>query len=230
MIMCIGFGRQRDEVPEIVVGAGGLRKVLVGLLLDRVDDVGKLDRVLDEEHRDVVADEVPVALLGIELHRKAAHVARHVERALVAGDGRKAHEHRGAFARALQDVGLGQLGLRLVVLEKAVRAVAAGMHHALGNALVVEVEDLLAEMAVLEQCRATGPLLERILVVGDGMALRVGEDGVSLLRLLVGLAACALGDRLFAVHRLVRRRLLGGPCHDCSSGHPVRPVAQARPG
>jgi hypothetical protein len=32
------------------------------LLLDRVDEVGKLHRVLDEEDRDVVADQIPVAL------------------------------------------------------------------------------------------------------------------------------------------------------------------------
>ncbi len=34
-------------------------------------DVGELDRVLDEEHRDVVADQVPVALPGVELRRRS---------------------------------------------------------------------------------------------------------------------------------------------------------------
>ena len=76
------FRRQGDEVPEIVVRRLRLRKGAVGLRLHRVDDVGKLDRVLDEEDRDVVADEVPVAFLGVELDGKAAHVAGEVERAL----------------------------------------------------------------------------------------------------------------------------------------------------
>jgi len=36
--------------------------------LGRVDDVGELDAVLDEEHRDIVADQVEVPLLGVEPH------------------------------------------------------------------------------------------------------------------------------------------------------------------
>ena len=59
-------------------------KPAVGLRLHGVDEVGELDRVLDEEDRDVVADEVPVALLRVELHGEAAHVAGEVERALAA--------------------------------------------------------------------------------------------------------------------------------------------------
>ena len=86
-----------------------LRKPAVGLLLDRVDEVGELDRVLDEEDRDVVADEIPVALLRVELHREAAHVAGEVERALVAGHRREAHEHRGALAGALEQIGPGNV-------------------------------------------------------------------------------------------------------------------------
>jgi hypothetical protein len=94
------LGHQRDEVPEVVVGRLRLREAAVGLRLHRVDQVGELDRVLDEEHRDVVADEVPVALLGVELDGEAADVAGEVERALAAGDGREADETLGALAGA----------------------------------------------------------------------------------------------------------------------------------
>ena len=75
------LGRKGYEVPEIVVRRRGLRKAAVGLRLHGVNDVGKLDCILDEEHRDVVADDVPVAFLGIELDGKSAHVAGKVERA-----------------------------------------------------------------------------------------------------------------------------------------------------
>jgi len=51
-----------------------LRHLIVRLGLDGVNDVREFDRVLDEEHRDVVADDVPVPLLGVELDRKAADV------------------------------------------------------------------------------------------------------------------------------------------------------------
>ena len=138
-------------------------------------EVGELDRVLDEEHRDVVADEVPVALLGVELDREAAHVAGQVERALAAGDGREADERRGPLAGPLEEVGPGEVGQRLVGLEVAVGAVAAGVHDALGDALVVEVEDLLAEVEVLEQRRAALADPQRVLVVGDRNALLGGQ-------------------------------------------------------
>ena len=55
------FGHQADEVPEGVVRRGGLRIALVGLHLHRMDEVGEFDRVLDEEDRNVVADEIPIA-------------------------------------------------------------------------------------------------------------------------------------------------------------------------
>ena len=90
--MLHALGRERDEVPEIVVRGLRLREAAIGLLLGGVDQIGEFDRVLDEEHRDVVADEVPVALLGVELDREAAHVAGEIGRALVAGDGREADE------------------------------------------------------------------------------------------------------------------------------------------
>ena len=59
-----------------------------------VDDVRELDRVLDEEDRDVVADQVVDALVGVELGREAAHVAHGVGRAARAEHRREAHEDR----------------------------------------------------------------------------------------------------------------------------------------
>ena len=170
------LGRERDEVPEVVVGGLRLREVAVRLGLDGVDQVGELDRVLDEEDRDVVADEVPVALLGVELDGEAADVAGEVGRALAAGDGREADEDRGLLALALEEVGPGDVGERLVVLEVAVGAVAAGVDDPLGDALVVEVEDLLAEVEVFQERRAARADPERVLVVGDGDALLGGQD------------------------------------------------------
>jgi hypothetical protein len=90
------LGHQRGEVPEGVVRAGGLRHLVVRLGLHGVDEVGELHRVLDEEHRNVVAHEVVVAFAGIELDGKAAHVAHRVGRTARAGHGREAHEHRRA--------------------------------------------------------------------------------------------------------------------------------------
>ena len=162
-----GLGHQRREVPEVVVRGLRLREPAVRFLLGRVDQVGELDRVLDEEHRDVVADQVPVPLPGVELGREPADVAGQVGGPLVPGDGGEPDERRRAQARLAEDVGPGDVGQRLVVLEVAVRAVTAGVDHPLGDPLVVEVEDLLPEVRVLQQRRAPLARPQRVLVVAD---------------------------------------------------------------
>ena len=73
--------------------------------LHRVDQVGELHRILDEEDRDVVADEIPVALVRIELHGETAHVARGIGRSSFTGNGREAHENRRALAGLRKDRG-----------------------------------------------------------------------------------------------------------------------------
>ena len=59
----------------------GLGDLTVGLGFRRMDQVGELDPVLNEEDRDVVPYEIPVALLGVEAHGKTADVAGGVGRA-----------------------------------------------------------------------------------------------------------------------------------------------------
>ena len=169
------LGHQRREVPERVVRGAGLRHREVRLGLGRVDQVGKLHRVLDEEDRDVVADQIPVALVGVELHREAAHVARGVGRAALAEHGREADEHRRLLAGLGEERGARVLVERLVALEVAVRRRAARVDDALGDPLVVEVGDLLAEDEVLEQRRPAQAGLERVLVVADRHALVGGQ-------------------------------------------------------
>src|SRR5690606_41991648 len=71
---------QRDEVPDGVVARLRLWNLVVRLGFDRVDEVGELDRILDEEHRHVVAHQVEVAFVGIELGGEAAHVTHRMRR------------------------------------------------------------------------------------------------------------------------------------------------------
>ena len=66
---------QADEVPEVVVCCLSSRAVVMGFRLQGVYNVGELDSILDEEDRDVVAHDVPVALLGVELRCEAPNVA-----------------------------------------------------------------------------------------------------------------------------------------------------------
>ncbi len=65
------FRRQRPEVPH----GGGRTQVRPRVALLGVDEVGELVRIAHEEHRRIVADQVPVTLLRIELQGEAAHIA-----------------------------------------------------------------------------------------------------------------------------------------------------------
>jgi hypothetical protein len=76
--------------------------------------VGKLHRILDEEHRHVVPDQIPVAFVGIELDGETTHVARSVHGASAAGHGGKAHEDGYLSARFGQHLGRGVFGQGLL--------------------------------------------------------------------------------------------------------------------
>ena len=62
-----------------------------------------------------------------------------------------------------------------VALEVAVRSRAAGVDDALGNPLVVEMRDLLAQDEVFEQRRPAQTGLEGVLVVTDRHSLIGGQ-------------------------------------------------------
>ena len=64
-----------------------LRHGVVRLGLRCMDQVRKLHRILDEKDRDVVADQIPVALVRVELHRETAHVPNGIRRAALTGYG-----------------------------------------------------------------------------------------------------------------------------------------------
>ena len=57
---------------------------VVGFGLDRLNQIRKLDGVRDKNDRHVVADQIPIAFVGIELDRKAAHVLGGIFRASLA--------------------------------------------------------------------------------------------------------------------------------------------------
>src|SRR5262245_4488730 len=171
------FWGQGNEIPEVVMCRLRLRESPIWFLLHGMDQVWKLDGVLNEKHRNIVPDDVPVSFLRIELNRKAADIARQVRRALVAGHGREAYEDRGFLPGALKEISLRDIGQRRIILEIPTRPEAAGMYHPLGDALMVEVEELLAEVKVFERRGAACTDPERILVVGDGDPLLSGQDG-----------------------------------------------------
>ena len=169
------FRRQGDEIPEVVVGRLGLRESSIRFRFGRMDQIGKLDGVLNKEHRNVIPDNVPIAFLRVKLYSEAANISRQVCRAFTAGDGREPHEGGGLLARALEDVGLGNVGERLVVLEVAMSAKAAGMDDPLRYALVIEVKNLFAKVKVFQRRRTALADPKRVLIVGYRSTLLCGQ-------------------------------------------------------
>ena len=170
-----GLGMQRSEVPEGVVRRLGLRDLPVRVRLGRVDDVGELDAVLDEEHRHVVAHQVEGALTGVELHREPACVPDRVRGAPRAQHGREPDKNLGLLPFAGQEASFRHRTAGAVGLEDTVRRSAPGMDDPLGNALVIEVGDLLPEVEVLQQSRPALAGLQRMISVGQPQALRRSE-------------------------------------------------------
>ena len=133
------------------MGGCRLREIAIRLLFRGVNQIRELDCILYEEDRDVVAHDIPVALFGIKLHGEAAHIARQVGGAFIAGHGGETHERGRLLSRPLEQVGRGDVRKRFVILEVSVGAISARMHHAFRNPLMIEMEDLLAEMKILER-------------------------------------------------------------------------------
>jgi hypothetical protein len=113
---------QRNEIPESLVRAGGLRHFVVRLGFHCVDEVGELDGILDEEHGHVVAHQIIDAFIGVKLHGKSAYVPGQVRAAPETRHGADAREHRRAPRRIIKEARLGPLRERFVNLEVAVGA------------------------------------------------------------------------------------------------------------
>jgi hypothetical protein len=131
------------------------RDLIVRLRLDRVHKVGELDGVLDEEHRDVVADNVPVALVGVELDSETADIANGVGTATGALDSGETDKGGGRTRGVGEDGSLGVLlGPIVVNLEDTVGTGTTSVDDTLGDALVIEAVDLFTADLVLEEIGA----------------------------------------------------------------------------
>src|SRR5699024_11788492 len=86
-------GGLRGAGPEVPLHVRRAQAVVQALL--GANEVRELHAVADEEHRGVVAHDVVVTLLGVELQAEATHVAHGIREAELAGDRGEAGEHRG---------------------------------------------------------------------------------------------------------------------------------------
>ncbi len=73
-------------------------------------EVGEFQRIAHEENRRVVADQVPVAFLGIEFQCKTANIALGIGCAALTGHGAEAHKQIGLLADCGENLGSRVLG------------------------------------------------------------------------------------------------------------------------
>src|SRR5687768_12373966 len=116
----------------------------MGLRLGCMNQIREFHRVLNEENWNVVAYQIPIPLVGIELDGKTSHIAHRIGRAPFANDGRKADEDRCALTRLGEQRGSGIFRQRFIALEITMCGRTAGMDDALRYTLMIKMCDLLA--------------------------------------------------------------------------------------
>ena len=143
------FRMTRPEVPRRDVAA----QVRVRIALLRVDEIRKLERIADKEHRRVIADDVPVALLGVELDREAAHVALGIGRAALARHRRESHEKRRFLADLREHLRLRVARDIVRDLQRAECARTFCVDTAFRNHFAIEVSEFFEQPDVLQNNR-----------------------------------------------------------------------------
>src|ERR1700682_1172287 len=90
--------RERNEIPKIVMGGLPARESAVGFCFGGMNEVGKPNCVLYEKDGHIIAHDVPVAFLRVQLYCEAAHIAGKISRAFVAGHRGEPNEGRNSLA------------------------------------------------------------------------------------------------------------------------------------
>ena len=88
-------GIQAPEIPLHIV----IAQTRTGHTLLRVDEVGELDGIANEEDRSVITYQVVVAFGGVEFHRETAGVTPSIGGAGFACHGRETNQQLGFNAR-----------------------------------------------------------------------------------------------------------------------------------
>ena len=141
--------------------------MVIGAALLRMDEVLKFLRIADEENRRIVADQIVVAFLGVELECEAAGIADGICRSRFLGDRGKPCQHGRALAFLAQKIGFAPRRHVLGDLEEAVSASTLGVNHTFGDPFTVELSHLLDQVMVLQQDRTVWAGGKRMLVASS---------------------------------------------------------------
>ena len=126
------------KVPEVVVGALCLRDLDVRFGFPGMDEVWKLDCILDEEDWYIVSNDVPVSLVGVKLDSKSTNVSDGVCRPTTAEYCAESQEQRSLAGCVGENACRGVLGKALVHLECSKRTSTPGVDDSFRDPFVVE--------------------------------------------------------------------------------------------
>jgi len=163
----------RRVTPE-VEGHVGVLAVVSWVSLLRVEEIGKLNRILDEENGGVVANHIVVTLLGVEFDGKTSGVSIAVVRTTLTSNSGEASEDGGSLTNILEEFSLGELRNIVSKFKVTMSTSTLGVDNSLGNTLSVEVSELVNKMEVLEKKRTSGASRHGVLVVIDGSTIGGG--------------------------------------------------------
>jgi hypothetical protein len=93
------------------------------------DDIGALDGIATEEDGEVQANDIVVALLGVELDGESTRVTGLVGELTAESDSGETHEDGSLLANSGQEVGLGQIRNILGHLEVTEGTTTARVYH-----------------------------------------------------------------------------------------------------
>ena len=161
----------RPEVPH------RRRRAQIGARMTflRADEIGELEGIADEEHRRVVADQVPVALFGVELDRKSANVPFRVGGAEFARNGGESGQHRRLPAHLGKKPCPGEAGNVPGNGKGTECTPTLGMHDPFRDPFPVLVRQLFDELVVLHQHRPARSGGQAVLVVRHRIAAGGGH-------------------------------------------------------
>lgn len=100
-----GLGREREEIP----GSIGILEISTRIALLSVDKVRELGGITDKEDGRVVANNVEVALLSVELESKPTRITSSISAASLATDSGETSKHGRLFTNFTEELGLGEM-------------------------------------------------------------------------------------------------------------------------
>ena len=178
-----------QKCPEIPVVRSAVH-VGAGVALHYMIQVREFERITQEKHGRIVAHQVPVALIRIELDGKTTNISFGIRRTALAGHGGETDEHFRFLADFCKKRGLRVHCDVVCYRERSVRTGPFGVHASFRNDFTVEMCQLLLKPDILHQHGTTRTGRQNMIVVGYGRT-GAGRQKVACISHMLSPLVCA---------------------------------------